>query len=154
MRTDYLLYAVAIVLFIITGIVAASQVESQQVWIVSTAVIGIFFAGWGYSQRPKATATTVVEAPPPTPVTTTPAVVEPVQPKEVEVKTEPAPKPMELTAVKGIKKKRAEQLKALGIMNANDLINASAEELATKLKIAKYFPEQWIKNAKELLQKT
>jgi predicted flap endonuclease-1-like 5' DNA nuclease len=64
------------------------------------------------------------------------------------------PVAIELTQVKGIKTKRAEQLKTLGINNAHDLANASANELAAKLKIASYFTEQWIENAKKLTGKS
>jgi predicted flap endonuclease-1-like 5' DNA nuclease len=61
---------------------------------------------------------------------------------------------LDLTQVKGIKEKRAEQLRALGIKSVEDLANASAAELAAKLKIASYFTEKWIENAKELAGKS
>jgi predicted flap endonuclease-1-like 5' DNA nuclease len=167
MRTDYILYAVAVILFIITGIVAVYQMEFQQLWVVATAVLGIFFAGLGYSQRPRSRVTPIrSESPPPpiqpiVPVVTTkeeePGIqhaVMPVSTKEEKPVVVETPKPaLELTSVKGVKTRRAEQLKSLGINNVEDLANASPKDLAAKLKIAEYFTEEWIKNAKELLGK-
>jgi predicted flap endonuclease-1-like 5' DNA nuclease len=152
MRTDYVLYVVAVILFIITGIVAVYSVE-QTLWIASTAVLGLFFASLGLSQRPK-TQSIAVETPPATTVTVQPTVKE--EPKKEETPTvmETPVATIELTQVKGIKAKRAEQLKALGINNAQDLANATANDLAAKLKIASYFTEQWIENAKKLTGKS
>jgi len=152
MRTDYVLYVVAVILFIITGIVALYSVE-QTLWIASTAVLGLFFASLGLSQRPK-TQSIAVETPPATTVTVQPTVKE--EPKKEETPTvmETPAATIELTQVKGIKAKRAEQLKALGINNAQDLANATANDLAAKLKIASYFTEQWIENAKKLTGKS
>lgn len=152
MRTDYVLYVVAVILFIITGIVALYSVE-QTLWIASTAVLGLFFASLGLSQRPK-TQSIAVETPPATTVTVQPTVKE--EPKKEETPTvmETPVATIELTQVKGIKAKRAEQLKALGINNAQDLANATANDLAAKLKIASYFTEQWIENAKKLTGKS
>ncbi len=152
MRTDYVLYVVAVILFIITGIVAVYSVE-QTLWIASTAVLGLFFASLGLSKRPK-TQSIAVETPPATTVTVQPTVKE--EPKKEETLTvmETPVATIELTQVKGIKAKRAEQLKALGINNAQDLANATANDLAAKLKIASYFTEQWIENAKKLTGKS
>jgi predicted flap endonuclease-1-like 5' DNA nuclease len=158
MRTDYILYVVAVLFFIITGVVAIYSIEFQQLWIFGTAVLGIFFAGLGYSQRP-GTKSITVEVTPSTPQP------EPVQPIVAEVvKEEEPPAPvetvttvapvLELMQVKGIKAKRAEQLKALGIDSVQDLANASSGKLAEQLKIAPYFTEKWIQSAKELLQKS
>lgn len=152
MRTDYVLYVVAVILFIITGIVAVYSVE-QTLWIASTAVLGLFFAGLGLSQRPK-TQSIAVETPPATTVTVQPTVKEEPKKEEVQTVMETPMATFELTQVKGIKSKRAEQLKALGINNAQDLANASANDLAAKLKIASYFTEQWIENAKKLTGKS
>jgi predicted flap endonuclease-1-like 5' DNA nuclease len=152
MRTDYVLYVVAVILFIITGIVAVYSVE-QTLWIASTAVLGLFFASLGLSKRPK-TQSIAVETTPATTVTVQPTVKE--EPKKEETPTvmETPVVTIELTQVKGIKAKRAEQLKALGINNAQDLANATANDLAAKLKIASYFTEQWIENAKKLTGKS
>jgi predicted flap endonuclease-1-like 5' DNA nuclease len=152
MRTDYVLYVVAVILFIITGIVAVYDVEFKNLWIVGTAVLGLFFAGLGLSQRPKMQSI-AVETPPATTVTVQPTMKE--EPKKEEAPpVMETPVAIELTQVKGIKAKRAEQLKTLGINNAHDLANASANELAAKLKIASYFTEQWIENAKKLTGKS
>jgi len=58
---------------------------------------------------------------------------------------------MELTRVKGIGEKRAEQLKALGITTVADLSAASAEELAEKLQVSSKITKRWIKDARNLL---
>jgi len=152
MRTDYVLYVVAVILFIITGIVALYSVE-QTLWIASTAVLGLFFASLGLSQRPK-TQSIAVETTPATTVTVQPTVKEELKKEETPTVMETPVVTIELTQVKGIKAKRAEQLKALGINNAQDLANATANDLAAKLKIASYFTEQWIENAKKLTGKS
>lgn len=153
MRTDYVLYVVAVILFIITGIVAVYPSVDKTLWIASTAVLGLFFASLGLSKRPK-TQSIAVETTPATTVTVQPTVTE--EPKKEETPTvmETPVVTIELTQVKGIKAKRAEQLKALGINNAQDLANATANDLAAKLKIASYFTEQWIENAKKLTGKS
>jgi predicted flap endonuclease-1-like 5' DNA nuclease len=151
MRSDYALYAVAIIFFILTGITLAYQVESQELWIISTFVLGLFFIGLGYSQRPKAQAKTVtVEAPPPP----TPAVQEPAAQAVKETIEKPAPTVKGLTEVKGIGEKRADQLKNIGISSVEDLAKASADDLAAKLKISPKITKVWIENAKKLVEKS
>jgi len=163
MRLDYVLYVVAIMCFIVTGAVAA-YAATQQLWIVTTAVIGLAFIGAGYTQRPRERTQTqiTVSPPPPPPIPQTPKVVEvKVENKVEEIKAEPQPVPVievkppsvGLLDVKGIKDKRAQQLKAVGINSVEDLAKASAEDLAAKLKIAPYFTGKWIENAKEILKK-
>jgi predicted flap endonuclease-1-like 5' DNA nuclease len=151
MRSDYALYAVAIIFFILTGITLAYQVESQELWIISTFVLGLFFIGLGYSQRPKAQAKTVtVEGPPPP----TPAVQEPVAQDIQQIVEKPAPTVKGLTEVKGIGEKRAGQLKNIGISSVEDLAKASADDLAAKLKISPKITKVWIENAKKLVEKS
>jgi len=151
MRSDYALYAVAIIFFILTGITLAHQVESQELWIISTFVLGLFFIGLGYSQRPKAQAKTVtVEAPPPP----TPVVQEPAAQAVKETIEKPAPTVKGLTEVKGIGEKRADQLKNIGISSVEDLAKASADDLAAKLKISPKITKVWIENAKKLVEKS
>jgi len=163
MRSDYVLYAVAIMCFIVTGAVAA-YAATQQLWIVTTAVIGIAFIGAGYTQRPRERTQTqiAVSPPPPPPIPQTPKAVEmKIENKVEEIKAEPQTAPVievkppsvGLLDVKGIKDKRAQQLKAVGINSVEDLAKASAEDLAAKLKIAPYFTGKWIENAKEILKK-
>jgi predicted flap endonuclease-1-like 5' DNA nuclease len=152
MRSDYALYTVAIIFFIITGIVLAYQVEFKELWVVTTAVLGLLFVGLGYSQRAKPQVKAVEPAPPaPTPQPTVTQVV--VEEKPV-TSAEVAPLKLELTQVKGIKEKRAGQLKAIGINSVEDLAMASAEDLAAKLKISPKIVERWIEDAQKLLRKS
>jgi predicted flap endonuclease-1-like 5' DNA nuclease len=146
MRTDYALYTVAIIFFIITGIVCFYQVEYKELWIVATAALGIFFAGVGYTQRPKTTKTVTVETTPSTTSATT------VQKEKLSLEAAQA-KTLKLTDVKGIGTKRAEQLKAMGITGIEDLAKASAEDLASKLGVSPKTTGKWIEEAKKLLEK-
>ncbi|MEM3608765.1 MAG: helix-hairpin-helix domain-containing protein [Candidatus Bathyarchaeia archaeon] len=148
MRSDYALYGVAVIFFIMTAIVAISSVEFREVWIISTAVAGLFFASLGYTQRPKTKATEVSQT-----TQAVPAAVVETEEKKVEIIAETAPK-MELTEVKGIGAKRAEQLKTMGISSVEELAKASAKDLAAKLKISPKITAKWIENAKKLAEKT
>jgi len=162
MRLDYVLYIVAIICFIITGGVAYAATQ-QQLWIVIPAVVGLAFIGIGYTQRPREeTVTQMAVAPPPPPPTIARTEATNVK-QEIEVeekKIEPSPvieikrATHELLEVKGIKDKRALQLKAVGINTVEDLAKASATDLATKLKIAPYFTGKWIENAKQIVEKS
>jgi len=160
MRSDYSLYAVAVILFILTGIVFMYQIDYKELWIVSTTVLGFFFLGLGYSQRPKVQAKTVtVETPQPLttiitqpepPIqeaTEAPVIVEaPVVEQVIAIKS--------LREVKGIGEKREGQLKAIGINTIEDLAKASAEDLASKLKVSQKITTNWIENAKKLVEKS
>ena len=156
MRSDYALYTVAIIFFIITGISFAVLSEPERnLSVVATAVLGLLFLGLGYSQRAKPQVKTAEPTPTPTPAptpqpTVTEVVVEekPVTPAEVALPT------LELTQVKGIKEKRAGQLKAVGINSVEDLANASAKDLAAKLKISPKIVERWIEDAQKLVKKS
>lgn len=151
MRSDYALYAVAVILFILAGITLVHQVESKELWVISIAVLGLLFIGLGYSQRPKVKAaprTVTVEAPP----SSTPAVQEPVAQAVQETAEKPASTLKELTEVKGIGEKRAEQLKAIGINTVEDLAKASVNDLAAKLKVSPKIASVWIENAKKLVE--
>jgi predicted flap endonuclease-1-like 5' DNA nuclease len=166
MRLDYISYTVAIILFIATLAVAATYVE-QQLWIVTTAVIGLVFVGLGYTQRPKmkATPTTtniptnanvnvLATVPPPAPLPPVqPVVTEAVKVEEVEPIIQPLPPAGELTGIKGIKEKRAAQLKAIGINSIEDLAKASDKDLAAKLNISPKITGKWIEDAKKIGQK-
>lgn len=171
MRLDYISYAIAIVFFIVTLAAAVYSVEQQQVWIVTTAVIGLVFIGLGYTQRPKSAVAAVaanVTPPPPSTreqkqqeqplVVVTPAVAQPIVTEEVRSEdvipiVQPQPSAAGLTEVKGIGEKRAAQLKALGINSIEDLAEASAKHLAAKLEISPKITKKWIENAKEIGQK-
>jgi predicted flap endonuclease-1-like 5' DNA nuclease len=170
MRSDYALYTVAVICFIISGGWAAwaAYAAAQSLWIVTPIVFGLVFIGLGYTQRPRHAVTTqMAVAPPPPTVVTVPApkvteVVEEKKPEEAKpepiVQGGPAgeakPTSLGLLTVKGIKEKRAQQLNAIGIKTVEDLSKASAEDLAAKLKIAPYFTAKWIENAKEILKKS
>ena len=157
MRSDYALYTVAIIFFILTAITAFTLAEFERnLWVVTTAILGLLFIGLGYTQKPKPQAITV-EAPPqvPAPEMPTPSpVTEVMKEEKVETVVEVAPQKMELTKMKGIGEKRAEQLKALGISSVEDLAKASVEDLAEKLKISPKITGRWIENAKKLLEKS
>jgi predicted flap endonuclease-1-like 5' DNA nuclease len=145
MRSDYALYTVAIIFFILTGIVLAYQVELKELWTVTTVVLGLLFIGLGYSQRPR--ATTIETSTVPTAPTT-------ITEKETQTAIEAASTAMVLTEVKGIGEKRAKQLTGLGINGIEDLAEASAEDLAAKLKISPKITGKWIGNAKKLAEKS
>lgn len=156
MRSDYALYGVAVIFFILAGITLVHQVESKELWVISIAVLGLLFIGLGYSQRPKAkivSRTVTVEAPPP-PTPPTPAVQESVVQAVQESVEKPAPTVKGLTEVKGIGEKRAEHLKNIGINTVEDLAKASADDLAAKLKISPKITNLWIENAKKLVEKS
>jgi len=174
MRLDYILYAIAIIFFIVTLAAAVYPFQQQQVWVVATTVIGLAVIGLGYTQRPKptvATPTTANVPPPPTappqeqqeqpeqPQATTISITSPQPEAPVLEEAKPIaqlPQPVpaaELTEVKGIGEKRATQLKALGISRIEDLARASAEDLAAKLNVSPKITKKWIENAKEIGQK-
>ncbi|MEM3577382.1 MAG: helix-hairpin-helix domain-containing protein [Candidatus Bathyarchaeia archaeon] len=152
MRSDYALYAVAIIFFIITLMVVFVQLELKELWIITTTVLGFLFIGLGYTQRPKPQAA----PPPPTPTPTPTPAIETVQEEKKEMSVEVAPVAMpltsELTKVKGIGAKRSEQLKALGINTLEDLAKASAKDLASKLQISPKITSRWISEAKKLTE--
>ena len=167
MRLDYALYVVAIILFILTGVVAV-YAATQQLWVVTTAVLGFVCIGIGYWQRPHEQTTTQITTPKPVMTIAPPAsVINPPPPpmptkiiEEAKI-VEPVKSIAETSAslgtlldVKGIKEKRAQQLKAIGINSIEDLAKASPEDLASKLKIAPYFTGQWIENAKKIVTKS
>jgi|Deesub1362B_J571_1020462.scaffolds.fasta_scaffold22131_2 predicted flap endonuclease-1-like 5' DNA nuclease len=149
MRIDYILYVIAIVCFIAAASITMFQAAETQLWIVTLAILGFIFLGIGYLQKPAETA--IIESTPE--IAQAAATVE--KPTIVEKTTVTVETPMsQLTQVKGIGAKRAEQLKDLGINSVEDLANASAKELAAKLKISPKITKRWITNAKELTKKS
>jgi predicted flap endonuclease-1-like 5' DNA nuclease len=162
-----MLYAVAIIFFILTGAVAAIYWTEQQLWVVTTAVLGLVFIGLGYTQRPKpptittaatttttttSLATTAPAPPGPQPAPTQTQMEEVETPPPVPTVEVPPPTP-ETMKVKGIGEKRAAQLKAVGINSIEDLAKASAKDLATKLQISPKITGKWIENAKGIAEK-
>jgi predicted flap endonuclease-1-like 5' DNA nuclease len=87
---------------------------------------------------PQSTSPVPMQVVAPTPVLA-PAPVEPSVPTSPDFKR-----------VKGLGMNRAAQLQALGINNLEDLAKASAEELATELKISPKITKMWIGQAKKL----
>jgi len=158
MRSDYALYTVAIIFFIITGMAFTLELAEfeRNLWVITTAVLGLIFIGLGYTQKPRPQAITV-EAPPQAPapeMPTSPPVTEIMKEEKVETVVEVTPPKVELTEVKGIGEKRAQQLKALGISSVEDLAKASATDIAEKLKISPKITGRWIENAKNLAEKS
>jgi predicted flap endonuclease-1-like 5' DNA nuclease len=158
MRSDYALYIVAVIFFVITALSLAVELtaDERNLWVVTTAVLGLLFLGLGYTQRPKIGAV-LRTTPPPPPTTPTPApvVTETVKEEKIEPATEiTPPTKLELIAVKGIKTKRTEQLKAIGISSVEELANASAEFVADKLRISPKITGRWIEEAKRLTGKS
>jgi len=147
MRSDYALYTVAIIFFIITGIVITLDMPNfeRSVSVVTTVVLGLLFIGLGYYQRPKLKATTSELSP---------DLTVPPTAKEVETVVKATASVMALTQIKGIGEKRAEQLKALGVKSVEDLVNASEKDLAAELKISPKITKRWIENAKKLVEKS
>jgi len=116
MRSDYGLYSVAIVCFILAAVFAASLVPgypfSETGGMTVTVVfllIGVIAAAVGYSAKPKAMMREAEPMPAPTPITpieeTPPPAEEPVEPippppppvpvEEVQAAPEPTPEPAE-----------------------------------------------------------
>ena len=147
MRSDYALYTVAVIFFILTALVLAVQaLEYREVWTVITVVLGLLFIGLGYSQRPKLEEAAFEQLP------SAPTAVTETVKEEIPVEVETAPSAPKLTQLKGIGEKRSEQLKAVGINDMEDLAKASAKGLAAKLKISPKITRRWIRNAKELAE--
>ncbi len=153
MRSDHMLYAVAIICFVITGISFAILVDFERnLSVVTTVIFGILFTGLGFMQRPRPQTATIevptfATAPPPQPTAQPEIIVEEkVEATEIVAPSPPAP---ELTKIKGIGPKRTEQLRALNINTIEELSNASAKSLATRLNISPKITDKWITDAKK-----
>jgi predicted flap endonuclease-1-like 5' DNA nuclease len=176
MRLDYILYALAALILIITIVpfvvtIEGVETETRSLWVVATVVVGLLTIGLGYSQRPKTAAqacqptasppqATMPETQPVQVAMETPneekaeASLEKTATEEAPTATLSATATINLTHVKGIGEKRARQLKAAGINSVDDLANAYANDLAKKLKISPKITSKWIESAKELKNKT
>ncbi len=88
MRSDFIMYIVAIICFVIAGY-AITQQGDTQLYSYAVAVIGIVFVGLGYLARPKSAAISTVT---PVPAQSKPAELSPKEeepPKaEAEKRTE------------------------------------------------------------------
>jgi predicted flap endonuclease-1-like 5' DNA nuclease len=172
MRSDYILYGLAVIFFIITAAVLTYQVEQQSLWIVTTAVLGLLFIGLGYSQKPKSAIAphmdpvsspimttpiqTLAEAPPPQPTVAPEPSSEPsqLQVAKPEVPSMPAAPTIAITQVKGVKEKRAEQLRELGINTIQELADASPEKIGKSLQLSPKITAKWVEHAKQLTEKS
>lgn len=158
MRLDRTLYVLAVIFFLITITSFALLKESvRDLWVVTTAVLGLLSIGLGYYERPKAKTAAVETSAPIVATTSTQSaqtIAEVAEEEKVELAPEtsiPISKPtIELTKVKGIGEKRATQLNAFGISTVEELAKTTAEDLAAKLKISAKITEKWIENAKRL----
>jgi predicted flap endonuclease-1-like 5' DNA nuclease len=180
MRTDYALYALAVVFFAITAasMLLLMETSERNVWVVSTVVLGLLMLALGYYQKPKARSVAVTA----TPMTAEQAVSQPAveagstMQETVQVTTAeesvqapvnvsaPAPtksveaaaegqgkvSSLQITEVKGIGEKRAAQLRSLGINTIQDLANVAPAEIAGKLGVSQKLVEKWVERAKEL----
>ena len=150
MRPDVPLYIVAIVCFALAGYLQCTYPE-QFAYIITLTVLGVIFLGAGYSMKPKPIVIKTKEQPQVS--ETREAEAAPKIESETKVAVTEEKTALELTHVKGIGPKRAEQLKRIGIQSPEDLANKSSEELAEKLKVSAKIAEKWIKAAKKLLEK-
>lgn len=112
------------------------------------------------AEAPKVEAPPMIEAPKvETPMLEKPEATEALPPAQVEectaeaqvVEGAAAPK-SDLTRIRGINEKRAEQLMANGISSIKDLAAASPTELAAKLNVSEKIVKMWIGCAKKLAQ--
>jgi len=136
LRSDCILYIIGVILFVVASyalfdkVVIESVLGGMLIYSAVVFVLALFGATsfiFGYSMRPRKQKLHVI--------TPSPA---------IESITK-------LTRVKGIGKKRAEQLKALGISTVADLSTASAEELAEQLQISPKITNRWVKSARNIL---
>ena len=136
LRSDYVLYIIGAIFFAATGYALFDRVSLEDAiggMLIYSAIVfvmalfGLTAFIFGYNLRPRERNFLSIALSP-----------------TVEVL-------MELTHVKGIGEKRAEQLKSLGIVTLADLSMASAEELARKLQISSKITNRWIMDARNML---
>lgn len=104
MRSDYALYVVAIICFIIAAYTATTNIEIQ-LYVYAIAVLGIIFIGLGYMAKSK--NTTVPQAAPTPPLS--PPELQSKQTKQL--KTETIEEPKETLKKKARKKKTTRRRK-------------------------------------------
>jgi protein TonB len=113
MRTDYILYVIAVICFIVAGLTAArpyTSTTSNMLIVIVLAIIGVIFIGSGYSLRPQTRVVTRAE---PTIPQTKPAMEErpPLSPQVTEPTPTPEPTPSPGTTEE-IKKEEVAPLEA------------------------------------------
>ncbi len=147
MRSDYALYIVAVICFILAAVVFAIDLgltgDIQLATTAVLAILGLISAGAGYLVRPEE----MIPPPPPRPPAPKPSAPPPRPPPKM--KTTP---PIEITEVKGIGPKRAEMLRAQGINTAQDLAKSSATLLAANMEISSKTTHRWVREAEKLIK--
>ena len=95
MRTDYILYVIAVICFVVAGLTAArpyTSTASNWLIVIVLAIIGVIFVGGGYSLRPQTRVVTRAE---PAVPQTKPVMEEPTKvPSVAEPSPEPEPTPV------------------------------------------------------------
>ena len=149
MRPDVPLYIIAIICFALAGYLQCTYPE-QFAYIITLTVLGVIFLGAGYSMKPKPIVIKTKEqlqVP-----ETQEAEAAPKIESETKVAVTEEKAALELTHVKGIGPKRAEQLKSIGIQSVEELAKESSEELSKKAKVSTKVADKWIKAAKKALE--
>ena len=136
------------------SVVVPQEVESPQkgapaepASVIATPVAEQLAAPAFYAPiEPAPVSLPATTAPPPV---TVPISVSPTAPT-LESTTSPAPiAKSDLTLIRGINEKRADQFKANGINTIQDLSTASAEDLAAKLGVSPKIVKMWVGSAKK-----
>jgi len=98
MRSDYGLYIVALICFIIAGVLLAVAIPLEQMSAVAIAmfvILGILFAAGGYALRPKVVVKAPVSPPPAIITEPSPSPTPPLPPTEEQVPPAPPKPPLE-----------------------------------------------------------
>jgi len=74
------------------------------------------------------------------------------KPRPPEEAFEEALQELELTGIKGIGSKRAEEVKAAGVNTISDLAASSAKDLSQKTGISEKIVSRWIEEAREMIE--
>lgn len=144
MRSDYALYSIAIICFVLAafffkGSYVPLPPPIDIVIPVVLVILGLAFTGLGYMMRPEKVVSTTLAPKPALPAKSSPPIVK---------------SRIELTKVKGIGPKKAEQLKGLGIDTVEDLANSSAKVLSSKIGVSQKIARRWIKEASKLVKES
>ncbi|UCE43673.1 MAG: helix-hairpin-helix domain-containing protein [Candidatus Bathyarchaeota archaeon] len=156
MRSDYALYIVAIICFILATITFATNSTGyllmepliSTITIAALVILSIISAGAGYLIRPEEIMLAPPQHPPPknpSEASRTTMIYPP--------KTALAP-PFNIMQIRGIGPMRAEQLRALGINTVQDLAETTAATLADKTELSPKIIRKWIIEAKRLIRET
>ena len=72
--------------------------------------------------------------------------------QQLEEAFEEALQELELTGIKGIGSKRADELRAVGVNTVSDLATYSTKDLSQKTGISEKIVSRWIEKAKEIIE--